>query len=79
MNLDDSAHLHLPEPNPAGLTPEAENLLFVAESRVWSETPAVITSDGATLTHGNLLNELRATTASRAEFISTLIRASRRC
>ncbi len=42
----------------AAPTPEAENRLRVAESRVWSETPAVITSAKATLTHGDLIDEL---------------------
>lgn len=42
----------------AAPTPEAENRLGVAQSRVWSETPAVITAAGATLTHGDLINQL---------------------
>ena len=35
-----------------------ENLRRVAESGVWSETPAAVTTDGATLTHADLLRRL---------------------
>jgi len=58
VNLDEATPPH--EWRSGELTPEAENRLGVAESRVWSETPAVITSAAVTLIHGDLINELGA-------------------
>jgi len=74
VNLDEVGYV--PAPRPVDPTPEAENRLRVAESHVWSETPAVITSTAQTLTHGDLFDELLGgvrDSAHPAEFLSRLI------
>ena len=50
-----------------------ENLRRVAESRVWSETPAAVTTDGATLTHADLIRRLELS-AGPVAIIESLLR-----
>lgn len=42
----------------AGTPAQRENMRRVAESRVWSQTPAAVTAAGTTLTHADLIDRL---------------------